>query len=883
VFAQKPAVNESDFGTWPSVENPMISNNGKFSIYTVDIPSKTANLVVLKSLFEGWEKEFVGTYSPKCAFSADSRFLIVLNRGDSLIIFDLITKSSRYVFDVKSFELFSDGAEQWIAYQLNGPSHPLILWNLKTEVQHKFEDVQDFQVDSPMHSLLLQIRNNNCKEDTCTLLWVNLKAFQSRKFWTGKRASNFIFNSLGDQLVFLNEEIFNNDVRNVYRYYRMGDTTSSVLYDNKSKIGVDSLIVYSVSQFTNGDNDLIISLAKMSNSVARKGVDVWSYKDAKLQSLQITDLIQPRLYKGTMNISNRRIIRIEHEGEYMDEFTPSIYKGGDSFVLVTKENNDVREWNWNKAAYKSCYIVSLLDGSRKMVKKNVALSGISYYVMSYDRRYVIYYDPKLKNYFSYNISTGRIINLTSTIGGNWCIWSQNDYPKYSSDPYGVAGWIKDNSKMIIYDQYDIFIIDPSGAHLPLNITNSYGRMHNIVFRIAAEEPTPILNSTDNIILSAFNLSNKDDGFFSANVGIVANPKLLTLQSCIFTGLEGSDVVNIVYPIKAADTNIFVVRRMTSNTHPNYYWTSDFKSFTPISNLHPELTCNWITSQLFSWKQLDGSLAQGILYKPIDFDSSKKYPLIIYYYEKLSDGLNAFLDPEYCEGPLNIPYFVSNGYLIFTPDISYKVGNPGPSVCNAVISSAQHLSKFRFVNKKKIGIQGHSRGGYETNYLIAHTNIFAAAASACGMSDYINLSLGVNRFGKSRSTAFEIGPQRLGTTFGERPDVFVRNSPIFEVNKVTTPVLILANKLDTDVPYNQGLEFFMALRRLGKKAWMLQYDGEGHLLHSADAKKDYTIRLKQFFDFYLKNSPPPRWLTEGIPVQLKGIEKRLELDYSGTLP
>jgi dipeptidyl aminopeptidase/acylaminoacyl peptidase len=339
------------------------------------------------------------------------------------------------------------------------------------------------------------------------------------------------------------------------------------------------------------------------------------------------------------------------------------------------------------------------------------------------------------------------------------------------------------------------------------------------------------------------------------------------------------------PIKAQNTELWLVRRTSASEAPNYFMTDDFKTFAPLSDVQPQKPFNWLTAELLSWTTFDGILAQGILYKPEDFDPKKKYPVIFNYYEAMSDRLYDYPKLEYPEGSMNIPWFVSHGYLVFTPDIYFKTGQAGQSTVNSVVSAAEFLAKKPFVNAQKMALQGHSFGGFETNFLITHTKLFAAASEGAGVVDVISAygSLkGINGIGPGATAYTERGQGRMGATLWENPTSYIDNSPIFKVNEVTTPLLIMHNKNDGNVSWAQGFQLFTALRRLNKKAWMLQYDGEGHILGDS-AAKDYTIRQTQFFDFYLKGAPPPKWMTQGIPARLKQIDDGLELDTSGRQP
>lgn len=246
------------------------------------------------------------------------------------------------------------------------------------------------------------------------------------------------------------------------------------------------------------------------------------------------------------------------------------------------------------------------------------------------------------------------------------------------------------------------------------------------------------------------------------------------------------------PIRARDTDVYIVVKMSAEKSPNLFFTSNFIKYSPITNVYPEGEYNWLTTELITWKTFDGVTSRGILYKPENFDSHKKYPLLVFYYERLSDNLHKFNYPGLSTGSLNIPYYVSHGYLVFIPDIYYKVGWPGRSAYNCVVSGVQYLAKRSYVDVKRMGLQGHSFGGFETNYIITHSNLFAAAMSASGMTDFVSAYGSIMGDGSSRQRQYELYRDRIGATLWERPDLYIENSPVFRANKVTTPLLMMTN-------------------------------------------------------------------------------------------
>jgi len=318
--------------------------------------------------------------------------------------------------------------------------------------------------------------------------------------------------------------------------------------------------------------------------------------------------------------------------------------------------------------------------------------------------------------------------------------------------------------------------------------------------------------------------------------------------------------------------------------PNIFYTEDFKAFRSLTEIFPENHVNWLTSELHTWDNGKGGQLQGILYKPQNFDKGGKYPLIIFYYEKMSNNLNICERPELAEGWINIPWFVSRGYLVFTPDIHYTVGEPGNSAFTAVMTATKYLSGFNFVDTARIGLTGHSFGGYETNYIITRTGFFKAAVSAASVCNLVSMYGDLATMDGASNQAFiEFSQYRLGKKLWDDPDMYIRNSPVFFADKVSTPLFMMNNKLDAAVSFSQGVDFFTALRRLGKKVWMIQYDGEFHSLGAKEAKLDFTQRITGFFDHYLNHAPPPEWMIKGISARQKGTMGGLGLEKSTIVP
>ncbi len=279
---------------------------------------------------------------------------------------------------------------------------------------------------------------------------------------------------------------------------------------------------------------------------------------------------------------------------------------------------------------------------------------------------------------------------------------------------------------------------------------------------------------------------------------------------------------------------------------------------------------WGTVEQVKWKSYKNEELNGLLYKPENFDSTKTYPMVVYFYEKYSDMLHRHYSPKPSYSTINFTYFASNGYLVFVPDINYTTGAPGQDAYDAIVSGTEYLKKNAWVNADKIGIQGQSWGGYQVAYLVTKTNIYSAAMAGAPVSNMISAYGGVRwKSGLSRMFQYEQGQSRLGKTLWEDRDRYIQNSPIFFADKINTPLMIMHNDNDGAVPWYQGIEYYMALRRLEKPVWLINYNHAPHNLSRWPDRIDLSIRMHQFFDYYLKDAKIPEWMDKGVPAIEKG--------------
>jgi dipeptidyl aminopeptidase/acylaminoacyl peptidase len=897
----KPLIDTSILGKWPEILSPAISNDGKYSSYIVyDAKENEHTLYIVKNASAGVKGSNSnrsniakkGTISSP-VFSADSKYVYFMKDKDSLGIITLKTGGFTYIHDIKSFSISHQ--VDYVAYLTNNKR--LFVKNILTGEVFNYNGVKAYRFSEDGNILLLETMERLKSGNLQTLHWIELHLYKDTQIWKGENLNwdRCEFNPECNRLAFLvSSDTSSNDVNQLLYYYENGKPQAeNIVNEQSAGLGNEYSVKNNPLRFSRDGDKILFSIGKRvePEALPRKAdsvnVDVWNYKDEYLQSDQLkrgfNNGIRNTWPQAVINISNRRIVRISTEGE--DVIIPKTFE---DYLLVDKNH-------FYKIYYSDSYdyeLVSVNDGAKTFISDK-RLAGS----LSPDDSFFVWFDYSKHQYFSYETFSGEKRCISASISVQ--LDPTGTTSKNVPTPYGIVGWHPASHSVLLFDKYDIWKVDLLGKEYPMNLTNGIGRKNNVVFGLfqyregdnsgPLEKFNAIIDPNENILLTGFDVTNKNDGFWiMSNSTLTSNPSKLLMDSFFCTGrTDGGDVPKSNVPLKARFADRFLVMRQSANEYPNLFVTSDFKTFNAVSDIHPEKPYNWLTSELISWKMIDGDMSQGVLYKPENFDPNKRYPVIFYYYVKQSNELHAYKNPEWCMARINIPYFVSNGYLVFMPDIYYKPGRNGPSIVNSVVSAARYLSTLPFVDSTRLGLQGHSFAGWETNYLVTHSHIFAAACTAAGFSDqisgYYQLAEAGGLFPASYLEIVNPGePYGLGVTPSTRPDLYEENSPVLAVEAESTPLLIVAGNLDEATPFRQGLEMYLAMRRAGKKTWLLQYEDDGHIL-SGKNSIDYTVRLKQFFDYYLKGCLPPFWMTRGIPASLKGRDLGFSLDTSGAQP
>jgi len=952
VYAQKKPLDHTVYDSWQHIGERMISNDGKWVVYTID-PQQGDNELVIQSSDAKFKKAIPRGYS--AAISEDSRFVVFKIKPlfkdtrdarikkkkqedfpkDSLCILELgkeeIWKKER----IKSYQLPKDGYG-WVAYlsekedskpkkgsagagaktidSLNqiidslrsvirsipekndedvlaafdipfadespvGSS--LVLRNLLTGEQITFNQVLEYKFSDDGSRLLINYAKD--PDDSTAKNGVSLYYIKERNLVQlsigGNDFKSFSFSRDGSQLAYLAErDAGKKDLQKFYGlwYYKAGMDSAGLLVD-RSTTGM--MLGMTVSEFggvnfsKNGQRIFFgsaeIKPPKDTTLIEfeHAKLDIWHYNDDYLQTVQTIPArlraAQQENFLTVYDLNNKSIQQLE--SKEIPQVIPTSEGDGEIFVGVTDYGQRV-EGQWLGTTKKNIYAIHVNTGEKQLIRIN--LHGQVY--PSSTGKYVMWYDRKAKNYFAWDGK--EINNITEKIHVPLYEedWDTPDDPQ----AYGIMGWHEGDSAVYIYDRYNIWVCDPEGVRAPSTVYSGTARSNKWAIRYLRTDPEEkVISKKSNFLFRIFDENNKYSSVWYYH----------QYFDDIFRTIPEFFPTQFGQIIKSKNSNNYIYTMEDFSNSPDLYLTANIGDYQynklKLSSINPQQKdYNWGTAELFKWKAYTGKESTGIVYKPENFDPKKKYPVIVYFYEKLSNNLYDYKEPAPIRSAVNVPYFVSNGYIIFMPDIEYKTGYPGQGAYDYIVSGARALAKNSWVDSTNMALQGHSWGGYQAAQLATMTTLFKAVWSGAPVSNMTSAYGGIRwASGLNRQFQYEKTQSRIGATLWERPDLYILNSPLFHLDKVTAPMVILHNDNDGAVPWYQGIELFTALRRLGKKVWMLNYNGEGHGLTERQDMMDYQIRMQQFFDWILKGEKPAKWITEGVPAVNKGKDWGLEVE------
>ena len=868
-----------DLVTWQRITDREISDNGKWVACKMEPWEGDATVYLYAA--QGQE---TATFSPadKFAFSASSGYLVVTQTPgkstvdslkilktkedkmpmNTLVIYSVAGKKET-IDSLKTFKL-ADEAD-WIAYQRGRKDSTLYVRSLDGSKTFQFPTVTDFQFAKKSGMLYY----TSAAEGEAGIFTLNPEKGSPALIKEGKGVfKQTTFDEKGERLAFLYCADKDSSYKALSLWLSEHNAPAKEIATRGNRAFPAEWVINEngMLQFSKSASRLFFGTSpeprqKDTTQLAenRPNVQVWSWDEPVQYTVQNYNKEKDlkKSYQAVYNLGNGSIFQLANEE------LPNIQLGNEgdaALALLSTSRPYSLSSMWEARTRSDYYTVSLDNGERKQIAK----ADYGRFRLSPQGKYAYWYGETDSCWYTIALAEGKRYRLTTP--ESFPAWDEeNDVPNH---PYahGAAGWTANDQSLLIYDRYDIWKFDPTAATSPINLTVN-GRKEKLSYRLEQlDKEARFIDLGKPQLLKGFNETTKGYGFYNARLSAPAAPKTL---------LAGNYMLRSINKAKNTDDVIYTME--TFQQYPDiHYSTLAFKKSVQLTHGDKQQEgFIWGTAELVSWISLDGRPLEGVIYKPANFDPNKKYPMMVNFYERNSETLYNYRMPEPHRSTIDYHLYNSNEYIIFNPDIRYVDGYPGESCYNCLMPGITMMIAKGYIDEKGIGAQGHSWGGYQVAYLATRTNLFSAIESGAPVVNMFSAYGGIRwGSGMARSFQYEHTQSRLGATPWSSPLRYLENSPLFTMDKVQTPILIMHNDADGHVPWYQGIEYFVAMKRLGKPCWLLNYTGEPHWPTNMANRIDFQRRMFQFFNHYLKNQKMPKWMSEGVPA----VEQPFELGY-----
>ena len=798
-------------------------------------------------------------------------------KGADLLLYNLFTKKSFNLGNVSDYKFNKSG--QYLAYTVdaNGKNgNGIFLMDMATGLTTALQNDDanfskiNWNKEGTAFALLKSKKDKKYKTPVYSLIGVkNIK---------GQQAETFTYSGLDENQIMAGFGISQNTVPSwskdlstvffgVAKLEKTEEPKSTEKkIDNLGKDSTNNKLAIAQKDSIGKDTTAtkVAKVAPKKPEVNKKDLEkpdmiIWNWQDKRLQSAQRTQLQRDKnfMIMSAWNIASNKLVSLADSAVKSIALAPNQTIGyGLDFTPYEYESN------LDGQGYGDLYIVDVKTGAKRLAVKKVYLNASRGFSFSPNSGFLLYYNDG--HYYTLNVNSLQTKNITENIPSSFVdIYDDHNVSKVATGNYG---WTADGKSVLLKDNFDLWKVSADGKSATTLTDNWKGK------KLATLGVSRLYEDDENIDL-------KKDQYF----GIISQETKQKGIALLAAGQNKMQILKLddvnISPInKVKNSNKFFYTIESSNKAPEYFVSQD--KFLKSEN---QLTSNTgnkdkydlsAGSKLISYVSDHGDTLQATLYLPANYVEGKSYPTITYIYERLTDDKNTYTQPGYPGGGFNRAMYNSNGYAVLMPDIKYKLNDPGMSAVACVIPAVKAAVATGIVDEKNVAIHGHSWGGYQTAFLITQSNIFKAAVAGAPLTNMISMySLIYWNSGSSNQAIFESSQGRLTTGYWDNWEAYTRNSPIFHIKKVNTPLIIMHNDKDGAVDYTQGVEYYNGLRRLNKPVVMLTYNGENHGLVKEVNRKDYAVRMMEYFDYYLKGKEAPSWWSKGVDYM--DLEKHLE--------
>lgn len=890
LFAQKRKLEPTDYGQWQSISTTRLSADGKWFAYRVNLENGNEWLTIKKIGSDSTDKHTF-SHAEEPTFTKNSRwaaFLIGTSQQElkelkkekknfhfDMGLMDLQTARVDTFKDVQHFTFSNDG--QFLVmqkYPQNGPHHPgtdLVLRNLTKGTNQLIGNVTEYAFNKTGNQLAVILESSHNLGNG-----VQLYSLKSNNFFVldsdTTRFTNLSWDADGTRLAFLkafNNKNFKDPSYQIYVFQDIAHPGQKMIFDQRQVADFpDSfrIVNYRDLQWSSNHKTIFFGIKKWetANKVHKKSgdpsdtvasmdedfispnVEVWHWKDDEIQPQQ--ELIAQKKrrdnFLAAWHLDRNSFIQIGSTKFNKVELT------GDQRYAIGYDSSPYEpafEEDW-----RDIYLINVETGTNKKIiehQENVTSSP--------NGKYLIYF--KNKNWWTYDIARDKHLNITQNIETHFENFTNVNGRKYKR-PFGLGSWNKNDQWVIAYDQFDVYKLWADGSK---KILLTDGKKDKIRYRqVELNHEAKGLANDDTIYFSMFGELTKDRGY---------------------ARLSGNKTRTLIYEPKMVDkltkadsSQTFIYQIQTAIDSPDFFAVNNsFDKPTALTHTNPQQkNYYWADDMLVTFTNKDGKQLEGRLLYPANYKPGKKYPMITYVYEKRSQTLHSYSLPS-SRDPYNFRRYSSEGYFVFQPDITYKLGNPGISAVNCVVPAIEKMIGTGMIDKDKIGLTGHSWGGYQAAFISTQTDLFHSAVAGAPLANMISMYNSIYwNSGTPDSKIFETSQGRFPDPWWKDWDNYIKNSPIFNLEHMTTPLLVEFGTKDGAVDFNQGVELYNTMRRMQHPFVMLVYEGENHSLAGKENQIDYANRAFQWHEHYLRGKAAPDWIKKGISYLKRPAAKKI---------
>lgn len=871
----KQQLTPADYAQWQRIYASELSDDGKWFSWQI-APVEGDGWLMIKATAGGEEHKFMHASLPE--FSSDNKwfaFRIGLSEKErnklqkqkkpvrySLGLMNLATARTDTFENIQSFSFTESGShllmKKYKAEEVKTKGTDLIVRRLSSQSNQLYGNVADYALnDAGTHLAmlldasdklgngvhLLDLNNNSLtvldsdEEDYTALSWhdeKNALAFMKSSSDTAYTENTHSIYAFPDATHPSKRYVFNQGDMDAFPEHMRVVDFAGLQWSDDLKSVFFGIKDRELKQDAPKDTSAI---AKLNEDLDPTNVEVWHWKDAEIQP-------QQEVRKSRNEKMNMLSVWHPEDNSFVqlqDESMNSIRLSGDqqyAVAYVSEPYEPAFRESWNDV-----YAINTRSGERtKVLERHESVS------ISPGGKYLLYF--KDNNWWTYSLKENKHTNITGKVNTRFEN-HKNITGRENFRPHGTGQWSEGDRWLLVYDEFDVYKVkaDGSGAE---NLTN--GADDKIRYRQHRwDYEKDELGRRDDIYLSIFAHRSKERGYARLNKGS-------DLQQLLFGAAQFSRLA------KAENADAFVFMKESAVDSPDFFLTgSGFSNQEQLTNTNPQQDeYHWAGDELVTFTNTRGDTLHGRLLYPADYEEGKSYPMITYIYEMRSQNMHSYSIPTRTS-PYNMRRYSSEGYFVFEPDINYMLRDPGVSAVQSVVPAVEKVLAEYPVNKDQVGLTGHSWGAYQTAFIITQTDIFNSAVAGAPLTNMVSMYGSVYwNSGTPDAQIFEISQGRFPDPYWEDWDKFIENSPIFNMENNTTPLLVEFGTDDGAVDFNQGVELYTTMRRMEKPYVMLVYEGENHGLRRKENQIDYATRAFQWHEHYLLGKEAPEWISSGIP-------------------